>query len=205
MSCLWRGPCPLRCCHRKESQSYFLQCVSELTQSVKEDDHVEVRNLYDDFQAAQGRIWSESVAKLSYFHQLRLWNENSPGKWHMQSRRFLEPGFPNGFRKLVERLAAGQPIWDDTMQPLRAYLARISCLRIAERTVEGVHSVVTRVYKRAPRASLPYISLELRFKDFCQAVTNEPTVAERGALKFSVVRSQLSVVIPFGWCLLCLP
>ena len=143
MSCLWHGPCPLRCCHRKESQSYFLQCVSELTQSVKEDDHVEVRNLYDDFQAAQGRIWSESVAKLSYFHQLpwkiihmshhdareqvlgaqeclRLWNENSPGKWHMQSRRFLEPGFPNGFRKLVERLAAGQPIWDDTMQPLRA-------------------------------------------------------------------------------------
>ena len=89
--------------------------MSELTQSPLEDDHKASQKLHEDFQSAQGRIWSELVAKLSYFHQLpwkllhmshhdareqmigaqeclKLWEEgNASGKWHTQSKRFLDP------------------------------------------------------------------------------------------------------------------
>ena len=174
--------------------------MSELTQSPLEDDHKASQKLHEDFQSAQGRIWSELVTKLSYFHQLpwkllhmshhdareqmigaqeclKLWEEgNASGKWHTQSKRFLDPKFPGGFRHLVAKLASGHDLCDDSMQPLRSYLSRMSCIRLAERSVEGIHSVVTRVYKRAPHASIPYISVELRFRSFWESVSHNPAV-----------------------------
>lgn len=47
-------------------------------------------------------------------------------------------------------------------------------VRVAERSVEGRHARVHQVLKRAPRASIPYISLELRFVQLRRVATLNP-------------------------------
>ena len=47
-------------------------------------------------------------------------------------------------------------------------------VRIAERSVEGRHSVIHHIQKRAPRAGVPYLSLELRFGQLQQIAATNP-------------------------------
>ena len=50
---------------------------------------------------------------------------------------------------------------------------------MAERSVEGRHSLISRIRKRAPRAGLPYISLELRFQHLQAMAATEPRALMR--------------------------
>lgn len=47
-------------------------------------------------------------------------------------------------------------------------------VRVVERTTEGLHSTVSRALARAPRANLPYLSLELRFAQIMHLCIVEP-------------------------------
>lgn len=49
-----------------------------------------------------------------------------------------------------------------------------SKVRVAERSVEGRHSVLHRVLRRAPRASISYLSLEMRFQHLQQLAATRP-------------------------------
>lgn len=50
----------------------------------------------------------------------------------------------------------------------------VTKVRIAERSVEGRHSVIHHILKRAPRASVPYLSLELRFPSLQRVAATSP-------------------------------
>ena len=47
-------------------------------------------------------------------------------------------------------------------------------VRIAERSVEGRHSVIHRIQRRAPRASTPYLSLEMRLPYLRRLASTSP-------------------------------
>ena len=63
-------------------------------------------------------------------------------------------------------------------------------VRVAERSVEGRHSVIHRIQRRAPRASIGYISLEMRF---CQlrkiAATNPACLKDMTSYLMGLERS----------------
>lgn len=50
----------------------------------------------------------------------------------------------------------------------------VTKVRIAERSVEGRHSVIHHILKRAPRASVSYLSLELRFPSLQRVAATSP-------------------------------
>ena len=113
---------------------------------------------------------------------LTLWKQQGFGVKHTQSRRFLDPEYDGtaedpSLRPLVELLASGTPVTDDRMIPMRPWLARFSCIRLAERSVEGIHSIVTKASKRAPRASMSYYSMELRFPSLWKQFADNPQVS----------------------------
>lgn len=47
-------------------------------------------------------------------------------------------------------------------------------MRIAERSVEGRHARIHRVRERAPRASVGYLSLEMRFQHLSALACSDP-------------------------------
>lgn len=47
-------------------------------------------------------------------------------------------------------------------------------VKVVERTVEGRHSRIHNVFKRAPHASPPYISMELRFSELEDVMVQNP-------------------------------
>lgn len=49
-------------------------------------------------------------------------------------------------------------------------------VRIAERSTEGLHAILKRAIQRAPRASLAYLSMELRFNQLLRSAIHEPLV-----------------------------
>jgi len=188
---------------RIASKSLFAGFTVDLATSPLERDRKEYQTLMTEVQKARCRMWCELVGKLAYFQQLphkllqlghpdplqvcigakrclELWDMNGLGNRHRQSRRFLDADYQSStddppLRKLVERLARGESMFGcSDFQPLIKWVARFSCIRLAERSVEGIHAVVTRTYKRAPRAALPYVSIELRFKCFWDMIVNHP-------------------------------
>lgn len=100
---------------------------------------------------------------------LALFDCKALGYNHKQSRRFLDKDYPLFrddvcLRSWVEKLSQGTPM-ADLQGPFTRWLARFAASRVSERSVEGIHSLVTKIYRRAPAASLPYVSSELRLGD----------------------------------------
>ena len=74
-------------------------------------------------------------------------------------------------------LSPSSPILSPPLHPLPSYLLLAvlnTQVRIAERSVEGRHSRIHRVLKRAPRSSVAYLSLELRFCLLQELVSTQP-------------------------------
>lgn len=188
-----------------DSNIRFLQFTLELVTSQFQQEKFAAFELFRDWVFARARLWSEIVTKLYYFRQLP-WhllglahhrheiasrtaqecldlfdNPTSPGREHLQSRRFLEHGYKGqtdddvALRPYVEQLAKGVSFKD--LGPLKSWLGRLASIRVAERSVEGIHSLITKVYKRAAAASLAYVSIELRMKDIVKTLVAEPTVS----------------------------
>lgn len=190
---------------RTESQTTFLQFTAELltsgTAQCKEDAHA----LFQDWCAARGRLWTEVTSKVSYFQQLpwkllqlahhdpckatmgaqqclKLWSLGGIGACHKQSQRFLNPLYNGGIddpplRQFVERIAAGEDARGEGFLPIQCWLGRFQSIKLAERSVEGIHSIVTRSLKRAPAASVGYLSMELRYQTFWNCLASNPGVA----------------------------
>ena len=59
----------------------------------------------------------------------------------------------------IERLTVN----DTLCMVRRGETCKLSKVRAAERSIEGCHSRIHTIQKRAPRASTAYLSLELRF------------------------------------------
>lgn len=90
----------------------------------------------------------------------------------------------------MEQLAAGCCLLDvdpHLKDPLCKYLAAFKLVRTVERSVEGVHAVITKLVKRAPAAKIAYLSLDLRFHmlkpilselAFCPSATGFISVGE---------------------------
>lgn len=113
---------------------------------------------------------------------LQLYDNDSlvtSGREHRQSQRFLSQDFEGdhagdiSLRPYVERLAKGEPL-SELKGPFTAWLGRLASIRVSERSVEGTHSLVTKVYRRAPAASLSYVSVELRLPDVVKTLTCNP-------------------------------
>ena len=85
----------------------------------------------------------------------------------------LEPG-P---LQLATSPLPSSPILSPPLHPLPSYLLLAvlhTQVRIAERSVEGRHSRIHQVLKRAPRSSVAYLSLELRFCLLQELVSTQP-------------------------------
>ena len=153
------------------------------------DQGEQARKLLNDCTPARGRIWAEYSAKLSYFQQLplkifqlahpdpgmacvgaqqclRLRDLGGLGALHRQRQRFVDLAWAGtaedpALRPYVQRIAAGEDIGSADFHHLRLWLAKV-----CERSVEGVRSLITTTMKCAPRASVSYLSTELRFASF---------------------------------------
>lgn len=191
---------------RNCAHAEFLRYTAELSVSSKKSDRAECQQLYVDWNKARCRIWMETIAKLSHYQQLPykllqlahhdpyqrvlaaqccllLWKQGGVGCKHRQSRRFLDPAWQGGegdpsLLPLVQRIARGEDMLSShDFSPLIDWVSRFACIRLAERSVEGVHSMMTRILKRGPASSIPYISVELRFEGFWTYLCNDPPVA----------------------------
>lgn len=184
--------------------SKFLEFSAELWTSPVEKHKAAAKDLFLDWETAKGKILTEMTAKLAHFSQLpwkllglahhdrhkaahaaqeclALWKQGGVQCRHRQCQRFLNPDYPESdsdpaLRSLVDRMATGESIEGPDFVPLRRWLCRFQTIRLAERTVEGTHAVVTRSLKRAPAASLGYLSIELRFRSFWQELSKDPSV-----------------------------
>lgn len=181
-----------------------MQFTVDLWTSPLKADRECARHLFDDWCRARSRVLTEIVAKVSYFQQLpwkllqlahhdpdvaadgarsclKLWEQQDRDLAHLQTLRFLDPDFVGSpedppLRQLVQRMAMREDISSADFRPLRRWLCRFRCIRLVERSVEGVHAIVTRTMKRAPAATLPYISIELRFRSFWESIASNPMV-----------------------------
>ena len=103
---------------------------------------------------------------------IQMFDAGVTGYKHYQSQRFCSPDFHGNdpddpaLRPALDRLAAGCKVLDlppELRDPLCRWLSAFKLVRTVERSVEGIHSLVGRILKRAPAAKLPYLSLEIRF------------------------------------------
>lgn len=174
---------------RNCAHAEFLRYTAELSVSSKKSDRAECQQLYVDWNKARCRIWMETIAKLSHYQQLPykllqlahhdpyqrvlaaqccllLWKQGGVGCKHRQSRRFLDPAWQGGegdpsLLPLVQRIARGEDMLSShDFSPLIDWVSRFACIRLAERSVEGVHSMMTR-----------------RFEGFWTYLCNDPPVA----------------------------
>lgn len=176
----------------------------ELWSSPLQADRESAKELYSDWNSARGRILTEITAKLSNYAQLpwrllalahhdhvvaltaakdclSLWKQGGTGCKHRQSRRFCDPSYRSGslsadppLQPLLVRMALGQPITGDEFKPLRVWLAKFQVIKLAERSVEGAHAIITKTLRRAPAAGLGYISTELRFHTMWNQLCGDP-------------------------------
>lgn len=185
----------------------FLQFTMELVTSSIPTEQAYAQELHDDWCRARGRLITEMTAKLSYFQQLpwkllqlahhdpleatagaqaclHLFTLGGPGTFHRQSQRFLNPAYSGHtgdppLRQYVERVARGEDASQINCAEFQQWIARLACLKLAERSTEGVHAVLTRVGKRAPSATVGYMSIELRFAWFWKQIAQEPAALGR--------------------------
>lgn len=187
-----------------EAQPQFLSFTIELLGSPVQKDHEAAYNLHRDWQFARCRLWAELVTKLWYFRQLpwhllgmahhdkiramqaakdclqMFDSESQPGRTHRQSLRFLDASFVGDdqedvpLRPLVEEFSREGDLGHERMRPLVRWLGRLTTIRVGERSVEAIHSVMTRTYKRATAASLWYVSCELRLQQLLETLTETP-------------------------------
>lgn len=75
-------------------------------------------------------------------------------------------------RHYLERFCQGETL--ENLQPLTRWLGRFAAIRCSERSCEGIHALVTKVYKRAPAAGLAYVSIELRSSKMLSTVAKYP-------------------------------
>ena len=123
-------------------------------------------------------------------HALQLYEAGGPGVMqHNQTQRFLNPSYkprrsttataidPSDppLRPFVETLARGEKLVGDT-EPFFKWLAAFRCVRTVEQSVEGVHSVLTNTIRRAPAATLSYLSFEVRFRHLLDFAIEHPQV-----------------------------
>ena len=181
----------------------FLQFTMELVTSHVQTEQEYALELYNDWCRARGRLITEMTAKVAYYQQLpwkllqlahhdhceatagaqaclRLFSLGGPGTLHKQSQRFLNPEFRGStddppLRKYVERVAQGKDVSQIDCKEFHEWLARFACLKLSERSTEGIHAVLTRVAKRAPAATIGYQSIELRFDWFWKHLAQEPS------------------------------
>lgn len=193
---------------RNNSQSLFLEYTVELWTSANEQHKAAARTLYNDWQTAKARVLTELTAKLAHYEQLpwkllalahhdrhkatqaaqtclNLWEAGGVQCAHRQCHRFLSPEFRGtasdpALRRLVEQMASGADIAGPEFQPLRWWLARFQTIKLVERSVEGVHAIITRSLKRAPAAGVGYLSVELRFHSFWASLSRNPAVPCQG-------------------------
>lgn len=121
-------------------------------------------------------------ATLAAQHCLKMYNHGGAFLSHRQVQRFLSSdyiGSPEDppLRAFVIKMASGVPPTDPGMAPLVKWIARFACIRMVERSIEGIHARLTAIYRRAPRASMPYLSVELRFENLLRAIAAQPKVA----------------------------
>lgn len=112
-------------------------------------------------------------------HCLRMYQQGGPAIWHRQVQRFLSPTYAGSetdppLQPCVVKLASGHHPLSEGMGALLPWLGRMLCIRMSERSVEGIHSRVTSTYKRARAAKIAYVSMELRFGSFLQEIASSP-------------------------------
>lgn len=149
---------------------------------------------------------------------LDLWEmQKHNGPHHLQTRRFLDPNYTSTFendvplRPLVEKMASGHDIDQPEFAPLRRWLARFAVIKIVERSTEGIHSLVSHALKRAPAASVGYLSVELRFHSFWERLAKNPLASGinfNHFLTLDLIRSSFDHINRFRWnsawlCCLC--
>ena len=85
-------------------------------------------------------------------------------------------------------------------------LQSICQVRTAERSVEGRHSLVSRILRRAPRASTGYISLELRFPHLQYVASTRPQLLKgvSNAISGMETHAGLVTLVMFLVVLICL-
>eukprot|EP00435_Cladocopium_sp_Y103_P014366 s3181_g3.t1 len=125
-------------------------------------------------------------------HQQTHKTSSTAQSLHAQTKRFLDPkwrGLPDGpceepLRPLVEEIAGGSSVLDivqrHVLQPahpsaaataqLLHWLSGFKLVRCVSRSVEGLHSLLARVLKRAPAAKVPYLSFEMRSVQLAELV-----------------------------------
>lgn len=192
---------------RIAAQPTFLQYTVELVSSNQHKDHRAAYELHRDWTMARCRLWAEIVTKLYYFRQLpwhligvahhrrelamkaareclQLYdNVDSPGRDHRMSQRFLSHTFVGDnpsdvpLRPMLEAVVKGADLQEEEFEPLTKWLGRLAMIRMSERSVEGVHSHITRCFKRAPASSMAYVSIELRFGSVMRELAKTPFVA----------------------------
>lgn len=69
----------------------------------------------------------------------------------------------------------------------QSWVAKLATIRVQERSIEGQHSRVSKILKRAPSASMALISHELRWHALSKLVTSQPSLLEVGALKVLMI------------------
>lgn len=59
-------------------------------------------------------------------------------------------------------------------EEFKSWVSALALIRVVERPVEGLHSRISGVLKRAPSASVSLISNELRFPSLCDLLISQP-------------------------------
>ena len=179
------------------SRYKFISATASLTATAR-------RDLLADWDFARSKIVSEIAIKLGHWQllphvlcglghwdpreaarcaerALLLWSRMTPGCSHAMSRRFLDSNWSGlrnypeePLRPFLEEVASGVPVQNIPHDGFRRWVASLSFIRVVERPVEGLHSRVSGVLKRAPNSSMSYISNELRFSMLCQMIISNP-------------------------------
>ena len=102
---------------------------------------------------------------------IKLFDSCSSDYKHVQAQRFLSPEFSGTqndppLRSAIELLAAGHKVLElapNMRDALCKWLSAFRLVRTVERSVEGIHSLIGNILKRAPAAKIPYLSFEIRY------------------------------------------
>ena len=153
--------------------------------------------------------WDPHEARMSAQRALDLWARGGTGCSHAMSRRFLEAtwvglrgALEDPLRPFVEQMASGVELKDINHDGFRRWVSALTLIRVVERPVEGLHSRVNTILKRAPNASMSYISHELRWESLCQIIIGKPQarfVLELESRRLSMPLNVRRSILPLGF------